>query len=162
MAFTTPTVGARLVHMFGWKTGRWLERRIWDFDRLARKRAVARWIHRPAKGLAHRTVGTAVHASVDATNRDYAETLALLTRIEDMQILLLGTFQPRRDGDVAPHAQLNAGLARAAALRRVRWIDRQEIVAGLGADAVQSNGLYSTPALHRAVADAVITALTAD
>lgn len=159
MAFTTPSVSARLVHLVGWKTGRWLERRIWAFDRRARTSALAARVRRPAKTLAHRTIGTATYASVEDTIRDYSETIARLSRIEDMQLLLLGTFQPRRDGDVTPHAQLNAGLARTAAARRVPWIDRQEIVGELGDSAFQPNGQFSTPAMHRAVADAVISAL---
>lgn len=159
MAFTAPSVSGRLVHIFGWKTGRWLERRIWDFDARARKGGLARRIRRPVQGLAHRTVGVAPYASVDDTIGHYSETIGLLARIEDMQLLVLGTFQPRRGGEIAPHARLNEGLAAATAARRIGWIDRQAIVTSLGEAAFQPNGRYSTGLVHRTVADAVIAAL---
>ena len=160
MAFSAPSVAGRLVQTFGWKTGRWLERRIWDVDRKARTSAVVRRIRTPAKSLAHRTIGVAPYASVEDTIAHYAETIGLLARIEDMELLVLGTFQPRRDGDIAPHAQLNAGLEKVANARRLAWIDRQAIVTGLGDAAFQPNGRYSTPLTHRTVADAVIAALS--
>jgi hypothetical protein len=50
-------------------------------------------------------------------------------------------------------------LAAAAAARRVKWIDRQALVSSLGPDAFQPNGRYSSPLVHRKVADAVIAAL---
>lgn len=159
MAFTTPSVAARLVNLFGWKTGRWLERRIWDADRVARKHRTVSRFQKPARSLAHRTVGMSTYASVEETIATYAETVGLLARIEDMQIILLGTFQPRRDGEVAPHTQLNAGLAEVAKARRLAWIDRQAIVTGLGTDAFQENGRYSTPLVHRKVAEAVMAAV---
>jgi len=159
MAFSTESVGARLVHLFGWKTGRWLERRIWAADAEARKGGIAARVQNPARGYARRLIGTTTYSSVEATIGHYAETVGLLARLEDMELLLLGTFQPRRDGEIEPHARLNRGLAGVAAARRIGWIDRQEIVSNLGADAFQSNGLYSTPLTHRKVADAVIASL---
>jgi hypothetical protein len=159
MAFTAPSVSGRLVHIFGWKTGRWLERRIWDFDARARRGGVAARLRKPAQKVAHRTVGVAPYASVKDTIGHYTETIGLLSRIEEMQLLVLGTFQPRRDGELAPHARLNAGLAAATTARRIDWIDRQAIVTSLGEAAFQPNGRYSTPLVHRAVADAVIAAL---
>lgn len=156
MAFNTPSVGARLVHLFGWKVGRWLERRIWDADgRAANGRVVSR-LRVPAQRFAHRIIGTTTYATVEDTIRHYTQTIALLARIEDMQLLVLGTFQPRREGDLAPHLQLNEGLAAFAASRRLYWIDRQDIVTRLGDASFQANGQYSTPLLHRKVADAVI------
>jgi hypothetical protein len=159
MAFATPSVGARLVHIFGWKIGRWLERRIWDADARARKGGILTPFRRPVQVLAYRIIGTSTFASVEDTVRRYGETIGLLARIEDMELVMLGTFQPRRDGDVAPHAQLNAGLAAIAAARRIRWIDRQAIVTGLGDAAFQGNGQYSTPLVHRRVADAIMAAI---
>ncbi len=159
MAFATPSVGARLVHFFGWKTGRWLERRIWDADARARKGGILAPLRRPSQRLAYRIIGTSTYASVEDTIRRYGETIGLLARIEDMQLLILGTFQPRRDGDVTPHVQLNDGLAAVAAARRVGWIDRQAIVTGLGDAAFQANGRYSTPLVHRNVAAAVMAVL---
>lgn len=159
MAFTTPSVSARLVHLFGWKTGRWIERRIWDADRTARKNRLVAKVQGPARSLAHHTVGRGTYATVEDTIRTYGETVALLARIEEMQIILLGTFQPRREGDIAPHAQLNRGLAEVAAKHRIPWIDRQELVSGLGGAAFQENGRYSSPLTHRTVADAVMTAI---
>lgn len=159
MAFTTPSVGARLVHIFGWKTGRWLERRIWDADRRARKGGIWARVRKPSRSLFHHTIGTTTYASVEDTIRSYGKTIGLLARIEDMQLVLLGTFQPRRDGEITPHAQLNAGLAAVAAARRIGWIDRQLIVTGLGGAAFQANGLFSTPLVHRKVAEAVMAAV---
>lgn len=159
MAFTRPSVAARLVHLFGWKTGRWLERRIWDADRLARRNRAVRKLQKPARAVAHRTIGTTVYASVEDTIKTYGETVGRLARIEDMQIILLGTFQPRRDGEIAPHARLNAGLAEVAAKYRLPWIDRQELVNGLGPSAFQENGQFSTALVHRKVADAIIAAI---
>jgi|GEM_PF-4403791 len=159
MAFGTPSVGARLIHLFGWSIGRSMERRIWAFDRKARTSRLAAAVRKPARRLAHRTVGVATYASVEDTIRDYGETISLLARIEDLQVIVLGTFQPRRDGDTGPGIQLNAGLAKVAAAHRLTWIDRQAIVTGLGAAAFQPNGLYSSPLVHRAVADAVLDAI---
>lgn len=159
MAFSTQSVGARLVHIFGWKVGRWLERRIWDADARAQKGGILGRVRAPAQRAAHRIIGTAPYASVEDTVRRYGETIGLLARIEEMELLLLGTFQPRRDGEVEPHVRLNAGLAAIAAARRLRWIDRQAIVAGLGEAAFQANGRYSTPLVHRKVADAILAAL---
>lgn len=159
MAFTTPSVSARLVHLFGWKTGRWIERRIWAADRLARKRGIVARLQKPARSVAHHTIGTATYASVDDTIRTYGETVGLLARIEEMQIVLLGTFQPRREGDITPHARLNAGLAEVAAKHRIPWIDRQALVSGLGDAAFQENGRFSSPLTHRTVADAVMAAM---
>lgn len=156
MAFNTPSVAARLVHIFGWKVGRWLERRIWDADRRARKGGIVGRMQGPARGVAHRTIGRTVYASVEDTIGHYAETLGLLARIEEMQLIVLGTFQPRRDGELGPHLQLNAGLAGVAAARRLAWIDRQTLVTGLGDAAFQSNGRYSTALTHRTVADAIL------
>ncbi len=156
MAFNTPSVGARLVHIFGWKVGRWLERRIWDADARAANGGIVDRLRVPAQRFARRIIGTATYASVEDTVRHYTETIALLARIEDMQLLVLGTFQPRRDGSLGPHLRLNEGLAAFAAARRLCWIDRQGIVSSLGDASFQANGQYSTPLLHRKVADAVI------
>jgi hypothetical protein len=159
MAFNRPSVGARLIDVFGWRLGRWLELRIWAADRRARKsRAFAR-VHRRARRLAHRTIGTATYESVEDTIACYSETIALLAPIEEMQLVILGTFQHVRDGELGPHVRLNDGLAAVAAARRLPWIDRQAIVTGLGADAFQPNGLFSSPLLHRKVADAVLASV---
>ncbi len=159
MAFATPSLGARLVHIFGWKAGRWIERRIWDADSRARKGGILAPLRGPARAIAYRVIGTSTYTGVEETIRHYSETVNLLARIEDMQLVVVGTFQRRRDGDVAPHAQLNAALATVAAARRVAWVDRQAIVSSLGDDAFQANGEYSTPLLHRKVADAIMAAV---
>lgn len=159
LAFATPSLGARLIHLFGWRVGRWMERRIWDMDGRAKSGGFLGKVRGPVRAAAYKVIGTATYASVDETIERYSQTIGQLARIEDLQIVLLGTFQPRRDGELGPHLQLNAGLASIAAARRIRWIDRQEIVSGLGPDAFQESGLYSTPLTHRKVADAVIAAL---
>ena len=159
MAFATPSIGARLVHLFGWKVGRWLERRIWRADASARRHRVVAGVRKPARAVVHRLVGPVPYATVEATIRHYAETISLLSRVEDMELVVLGTFQHRRGGDIAPHAKLNEGLAAIAAAHRVPWIDRQAIVTALGDQAFQPNGEYSSPLTHRKVADAVLAAL---
>ncbi|MBI5947512.1 MAG: hypothetical protein HY875_05200 [Chloroflexi bacterium] len=159
MAFATPSVGARLVHIFGWKAGRWLERRIWDADARARKGGILAPLRDPARAVAYRVIGVSTFASVEETIRHYGETMKRLARFEDMQVIVLGTFQPRRDGDIAPHVQLNTGLAALAREHRLKWIDRQAIVTSLGDDAFQPGGRYSTALVHRKVADAVIDAV---
>jgi len=159
LAFATPSLGARLIHLFGWRVGRWIERRIWDMDGRAKQGGLLGKIRRPVRATAYRAIGTATYATVEETIEHYAQTVGQLARIEDLQILLLGTFQPRRDGELGPNRQLNAGLASIAAARRIGWIDRQEIVSGLGPDAFQESGRYSSPLTHRKVADAVLAAL---
>ena len=161
MAFGSPSVAGRLVHLFGWKTGRWLERRIWDADRRARQGNPIGKVREPLRTLVVHTIGTATYATVDQTIGHYSETIGLLARVEQMQLLVLGTFQPRRDGATEPGVKLNAGLAKAAEAHRAPWIDRQALVDGLGPDAYQPNGLHSTPLVHRKVADAVIAAIVA-
>ena len=160
LAFSTPSLGARLIHLFGWRVGRWLERRIWDADQKARKGGVLGAVREPARALAYRVFGTATYSSVEETIRRYADTIGLLARVEDLQLILLGTFQPRRDGELAPHLQLNAGLASIARARHIPWIDRQAIVTELGSDAFQPSGLYSTPLVHKKVAEAVLASFT--
>src|SRR5262249_24116198 len=137
------------------------ERRIWDAEWRARQGSPIAKLRDPVRAAIAKTVGTATFATVDQTIGHYAETIGLLARVEHMQLLVLGTFQPRRDGATAPGIQLNPGLAKAAERHRAPWIDRQAIVTGLGADAFQPNGRYSTPLVHRKVADAVVAAVVA-
>lgn len=159
LAFSTPTLGARLIHLLGWRVGRWIERRVWDADARAKQGGILGPLRSPARTIAHRVIGTSTYASVDDTILHYSETIRLLARFEDMQVIVLGTFHPFRGGDTTPHVQLNAGLATVAATHRLHWLDRQALVTGLGDAAFQPSGRYSTALVHRKVADFVISAI---
>jgi nucleotide-binding universal stress UspA family protein len=159
LAFSMPSLGARLVQLFGWRIGRWLERRIWEADTRARKGGLLAKVREPVRTFGSRVIGTALHATVEETIRDYSETIRRLVRIETADVIVVGTMTWTPDAEVALHQELNKGLLAACEKHRCTWVDRMAILQSLGADAFQTEREATSPLFHRKVADALMEAV---
>lgn len=166
--FAYPMVGARLINLLGWRTGRWFERRIHSWDgSAAHSDGPNRRLHDAAQWVAHRTIGASGYTTLEATLSGYGSLIDRLARDEQTRVVIMGATHPagalreRAPGATTAIDQFNSALSAKTRTRHFEWLDRQALTAELSDDDVmQRDGLHKTAAFHRHIADALLGILS--